>query len=185
MQLLLFGFAIQPGPLAAVPLGGLEYCAPLLLGVDCALYACHEGVPILVRAKRSVVRGSQPFSSFLMRFLSFADTSVRPSRRRVRVLGLYSSRCLRLAFSRTIFPVPVRRNRFEAPLWDFALGMSCRVLWFCLFSSAIRLALRGPAAPLEPLLVAPPWRESSRRGAGPAPSSCCGRPAWLTSRRSR
>jgi hypothetical protein len=27
------------------------------------------------------------------------------------------------AFSRTIFPVPVRRNRLEAPLWVFALGM--------------------------------------------------------------
>jgi hypothetical protein len=28
-----------------------------------------------------------------------------------------------LAFWRTILPVPVRRNRFEAPLWVFAFGI--------------------------------------------------------------
>jgi hypothetical protein len=42
MQLLLFGFAVKPGPLAAVTLGRLEECPPLLLGIDCALDAGHE-----------------------------------------------------------------------------------------------------------------------------------------------
>src|ERR1700744_6058811 len=65
----------------------------------------------------------QPFSSFLTRLVSLADTVVRPSRRRVRLVGLCSSRWRRPAFSRTIFPVPVRRNRFDAPLWVLALGM--------------------------------------------------------------
>src|SRR5581483_11727854 len=68
-------------------------------------------------------RGSQPFSRLLTRLVSLADTVVRPSRRRVRLVGLCSSRCRRLACWRTIFPVPVRRNRFDAPLWVLALGM--------------------------------------------------------------
>ena len=46
MQLLLFGLAVQPRPLTAIALRCLEYCAPLLLGVDCALHACHGSVPI-------------------------------------------------------------------------------------------------------------------------------------------
>src|SRR5882757_9330339 len=50
MQLLLFGLAVKPGPLSAVALRGLEDCTPLLLGVECALHACHGGVPILVRS---------------------------------------------------------------------------------------------------------------------------------------
>src|ERR1700758_408679 len=41
MQLLLFGFAIEPGPLAAIAFRGLEDAAPLLVGVDRPLYACH------------------------------------------------------------------------------------------------------------------------------------------------
>src|SRR5581483_1162616 len=73
----------------------------------------------------------QPLSSFLTRLVSLADTVVRPSRRRVRVLDLCSSRCLRLAFSRMIFPVPVRRKRFDAPLCDLVLGICLSVL--CLF----------------------------------------------------
>ena len=52
MQLLLFGLAVEPGPLAAVALRGLEDGTPLLLGVECALHACHGGVPILVRSVR-------------------------------------------------------------------------------------------------------------------------------------
>ncbi len=99
MQLLLFGFAVQPRPLAAVALGRLEYCAPLLLGVDCALHACH-GVFLFSFGSKGQVRAAdaQPFSSLLTRLLSLADTSVRPSRRRVRVLDLCSSRWRRSAF---------------------------------------------------------------------------------------
>src|SRR5947209_779058 len=69
------------------------------------------------------VPAGQPFSSLLTRLVSLADTVVRPSSRRVRVDGLCSSRCRRLAFWRRIFPVPVRRNRFDDPLWVLALGM--------------------------------------------------------------
>src|SRR5690348_2091726 len=68
-------------------------------------------------------RGGQPFSRLLTRLVSLADTVVRPSRRRVRLVGLCSSRCRRLACWRRILPVPVRRNRFAAPLWVFTLGM--------------------------------------------------------------
>src|SRR5690606_16750166 len=82
------------------------------------------GGSYLVRTRRfGAVAEDQPFSILLTRRLSAADTSVRPARRRVRVLGLCSSRCRRFAFWRTILPVPVRRNRFAAPLWVFALGM--------------------------------------------------------------
>jgi hypothetical protein len=35
-----------------------------------------------------------------------------------------------LAFWRTTLPVPVSRNRLEAPLWVFALGMVSLVLTF-------------------------------------------------------
>src|ERR1700731_2761714 len=83
-------------------------------------------VPTLVQAvngSKGLVPADQPLSSFLTRLMSLADTVVRPSSRRVRVDGLCSSRCRRLAFWRRIFPVPVRRNRFEAPLWVLALGM--------------------------------------------------------------
>src|SRR6185295_11591144 len=121
MQLLLFGFAVQPRALTAVALGCLEYCAPLLVGVHCALYACHGSVPI--RSGRTGLGGCQPLSSFLTRLVSLAATSVRPSSRRVRFDALCSSKCRRLAFWRTIFPAPVARNRFEAPLWVFALGI--------------------------------------------------------------
>src|SRR5262249_48025460 len=79
-------------------------------------------VPILVRGK-GLRAGRQPFSSFLTRRASLVDTVVRPSRRRVRVVGLSSKLCRRNAFWRTIFPVPVRRNRLLAPLWVLALGM--------------------------------------------------------------
>src|SRR6185437_6986034 len=41
MQLLLFGFAVEPGSLAAIALRGLQDAAPLLVGVDRPLHACH------------------------------------------------------------------------------------------------------------------------------------------------
>src|SRR5215472_4972222 len=84
----------------------------------------------MVRCRGSGARSieAQPFSSELIRLVSLAETVVRPSSRRVRLVGLCSSRCRRLAFWRTIFPVPVRRNRFDAPLWGLALGMFPLVL---------------------------------------------------------
>src|SRR6202453_737811 len=135
MQLLLFGFAVEPGALAAIAFRGLEDAAPLLVGVDCPLDACHgcsysrSDVKGQTAGGRLVVYGSsggsavQPFSSELTRLVSLAETVVRPSSRRVRLLALCSRRCRRPAFWRTIFPVPVRRNRFDAPLWVLALGM--------------------------------------------------------------
>src|SRR6516162_162612 len=79
----------------------------------------------MVRCRRSGARAlsAQPFSSELTRLVSLAETVVRPSSRRVRLVGLCSSRCRRLAFWRTIFPAPVRRKRFDAPLWVLALGI--------------------------------------------------------------
>src|SRR6201998_2123409 len=84
----------------------------------------------MVRCRCQVVarRDGQPFNNELIRLLSCAEPAVRPSSRRFRLVGLCSSRCRRLAFWRTIFPVPVRRNRFEAPLWVLALGMLPLVL---------------------------------------------------------
>src|SRR5271169_6475297 len=73
-----------------------------------------------------VRRAVQPFSSELTRLVSLAETVVRPSSRRVRLLALCSRRCRRLALWRTIFPVPVRRNRFDAPLWVLVLGICFR-----------------------------------------------------------
>src|SRR5580693_10036742 len=134
MQLLLFGFAVEPGALAAIAFRGLEDAAPLLVGVDCPLYACHGCSYSRSDVKGQTARGParciwvvrravQPFSNVLTRLVSLAETVVRPSSRRVRLLALCSRRCRRLTFWRTIFPVPVRRNRFDAPLWVLALGM--------------------------------------------------------------
>src|SRR6201996_187911 len=137
MQLLLFGFAVEAGPLAAIALGGLQNGAPLLLGVDCPLYACH-GVFLSSSGRKGgyavafVTVAGQPLSNLLTRLVSLPDTVVRPSSRRVRVLDLCSSKCRRLAFSRTIFPVPVRRNRFDAPLWLLVLGI-CLQSSVCLY----------------------------------------------------
>src|SRR6185437_15390984 len=133
MKLLLFGLAVEPGSLAAIALRGLQDAAPLLVGVDRPLHACHWMFLLSFTISWSGRRASsrcgsgrrvgQPFSRRLMRLVSLADTVVRPSRRRVRLVGLCSSRCRRLACWRTILPVPVRRNRFDAPLWVLALGM--------------------------------------------------------------
>src|SRR5581483_7857636 len=41
MKLLLFGLAVEPGSLAAIALRGLQDAAPLLVGVDRPLHACH------------------------------------------------------------------------------------------------------------------------------------------------
>src|SRR5271156_6546907 len=189
MQLLLFGFAVEAGTLGAVAFRGLQYGAALLVGVDCPLYACH-GV-FLSSCGRSGCSGDgaltgagQPFSSFLTRLVSLADTVVRPSSRRVRVLGLCSSRWRRLAFWRTILPVPVRRNRFDAPLWVLVLGMCpqfCGVSWATVRR---RYSVVRPEA-WDQWPVPPRGHGSSRRGAVPTPSSCCARPAWPTSRRIR
>src|ERR1700679_3547870 len=103
MQLLLFGFAVETGPLAAIAFGSLQDGAALLVGVDCPLHACH-GV-FLSSCGRSSCSGAvlvtvagQPFSIFLTRLVSLADTTGRPSSRRVRLVGLCSSRWRRPAF---------------------------------------------------------------------------------------
>src|ERR1700741_1726944 len=80
----------------------------------------------MVQVRRRVrypVLWGQPLSSELTRLVSLAATVVRPSSRRVRLVGLCSSRCRRLAFWRTIFAVPVRRNRLDAPLWVLVFGI--------------------------------------------------------------
>src|SRR6185437_1934919 len=41
VQRLLFGLAVQPGPLAPIPAGPLENYPALLVGIDRPLYACH------------------------------------------------------------------------------------------------------------------------------------------------
>src|ERR1700760_1441875 len=96
--------------------------------------------------------GGQPFNNALTRLVSLAATVVRPSSRRVRFDGLCSSRCRRLAFWRTILPAPVRRNRFEAPLWVLALGIFpltlLAVQFFCLaLVSLVRRRCRRPRPP--------------------------------------
>src|SRR5271163_2677087 len=111
-----------------------------------------------------VRRAVQPFSSELTRLVSLAETVVRPSSRRVRLLALCSRRCRRLAFWRTIFPVPVRRNRFDAPLWVLALGIFPQFLGSFEF-----LGPRCPASgQLGEGLVSP---AASISCAGPAPGS--------------
>src|SRR5271168_2894102 len=103
MQLLLFGFAVEAGSLAAVAFRGLQDGAALLMGVDRPLHACH-GV-FLSSCGRSGCSGAVlltgaglPFSVLLPRLVSLPDTAVRPSSRRIRVLDLCSSRWRRLAF---------------------------------------------------------------------------------------
>src|SRR5699024_2146899 len=49
--------------------------------------------------------------------------SVRPSSRRVRLLGFFSMMWRRLACWRTSLPVPVFRKRLAVPLWVFIFGM--------------------------------------------------------------
>src|SRR4029077_16783678 len=57
-------------------------------------------------------------------FLTSAGASVTSrARRRVRLLGLCSSRWFRFARRRITLPVAVSRNRFPAPLWGFIFGM--------------------------------------------------------------
>src|SRR5271154_426205 len=116
--------------------------------------------------RRLCCAAGQPFSSFLTRLVSLADTVVRPSSRRVRVLGLCSSRWRRLAFWRTILPVPVRRNRFDAPLWVLVLGMCpqfCGVSWATVRR---RYSVVRPEA-WDQWPVPPRGHGSSRRGAVP------------------
>src|SRR4029077_10259960 len=58
------------------------------------------------------------------RFLSPPVTSAGRARRRVRLVGFFSSRWARNAFRRMIFPVPVTLNRLAAPRWVFIFGIT-------------------------------------------------------------
>src|SRR5215831_7143057 len=62
-------------------------------------------------------------SSFLIFLTSAGASVVSPASRRVRRLGLCSSRWFRFARRRITLPVAVSRNRFPAPLWVFIFGM--------------------------------------------------------------
>src|SRR5215471_3735973 len=66
-------------------------------------------------------------SSFLIFLTSAGASVVSPASRRVRRLGLCSSRWFRLARRRITLPVPVSRNRFADPLWVFILGIGRRL----------------------------------------------------------
>src|SRR6185312_11875574 len=186
MQLLLFSFAIQSRPLTAVTLRCLEHCSPLLLGVDCALHACHGSVPIRSGcAGVGLLAVKQLLDAFRVvgRHLGAALEPTGPGAglplEHVATVGLLAH-----DLSGPGAPESLRSAAMGLRLWHVSS-----------FSSVLRLSLRVvPArAPGSVLLVvpaghlrrAPPWRESSRRGAEPAPSSCFGRPAWRTSRRSR
>src|SRR6476620_6229273 len=74
--------------------------------------------------------GCQRPSSLSTFFFSLPTTSASRPRRRVRLLGFFSSRCERYAFRRTTFPVPVTRKRLAAPRWVFIFGirlLRCRL----------------------------------------------------------
>src|SRR6476646_7729963 len=186
MQLLLFGFAIQARPLTAVTLRCLEYCAALLLRVYCALHACHESLPISL--------GSCTGSSSAVQQLLDAGLVVgRHLGATIEPTGALGRLMLEQVPTVGLLAHDLAGPGQPEPLGSAAMGL--RLWHMSSFSSALRLSLRvvPPRAPGSVLLVvpaghlrrAPPWRESSRRGAEPAPSSCFGRPAWRTSRRSR
>src|SRR4051812_1998582 len=56
-------------------------------------------------------------------FLSPPRSSEPRARRRVRLLGFFSSRWARNALRRRILPVPVTLKRLAAPRWVFILGI--------------------------------------------------------------
>src|SRR5665213_1136966 len=95
MQQLLFGLAVEPRALAAVPTCPLEDNPALLLGVNRPLHACHLETPCSVRrptgpAHRTTSRANYRPSSFLARLVSGADATTSLLRRRVKVDGLCS-----------------------------------------------------------------------------------------------
>src|SRR5688572_14961307 len=62
-------------------------------------------------------------SNFLALAASPGATTLSPSSRRVRVLGLCSFRCILPAWRCMSLPVPVNLNRFLAPECVFIFGM--------------------------------------------------------------
>src|SRR4029079_5436811 len=58
------------------------------------------------------------------RSLSRPWTSAGRPRRRVRLVGFFSSRCARFALRLVILPVPVTLKRLAAPRWVFIFGIS-------------------------------------------------------------
>src|SRR3954464_717554 len=61
------------------------------------------------------------------RFLSPPVTSAGRARRRVRLVGFFSSRWARFALRLVILPVPVTLKRLAAPRWVFIFGMSTQL----------------------------------------------------------
>src|SRR5262245_35973001 len=72
--------------------------------------------------RRGVVQ--VPPSSFWTFFFSAPVTSAGRPRRRVRLLGFFSSRCDRYCLRRNTRPVPVTLKRFAAPRCVFCFGIS-------------------------------------------------------------
>ena len=106
-------------------------------------------------------------------FLSPPMTSAARPRRRVRLLGFFSSRCARYALRRRILPVP---GDLEA-LGGAAVGLHLR------HHAAPSLGWRvvGVGSALVPAAFGPSgfaraWLRPSLLGRGAAPWSCCGRP---------
>src|SRR5919206_3370603 len=62
-------------------------------------------------------------------FLSPPSNSEPRPRRRVRLLGFFSSRWARNALRRRILPVPVAANRLAAPRWVFIFGIGALRSW--------------------------------------------------------
>src|SRR4029450_3101779 len=115
-------------------LGGSRGVVPL------AMYSC---VPLPASGVQGFVRcsahGNQAQellpSSFLALAASPGASTASPSRRRVRVLGLCSFRCILPALRCMSLPVPVNLNRFLAPECDFIFGMFDPFLVYVLASS--------------------------------------------------
>src|SRR5699024_7138773 len=164
---LLLGLAVQARALPAVALGGLKYDPTLLLCVDGSLHACHwsiltcRGGHLSVTGSSGMERAQSPRSR-LTRGTSASATSVRPSSRRVRLLGFFSMMWRRLACWRTSLPVPVFRKRLAVPLWVFIFGMiassshgsSRMTRWGLGWADAVRpVVCRCPPGGLSGVLV--------------------------------
>src|SRR5215211_1745546 len=117
---LLLGFPVKPRTLRTVAGRLIENFTTLLLCIDGALDACHRSYSLDLGEI-----GSQALlpSSFLALAASPGARTLSPSRRRVRVLGLCSFKCILPAWRCMSLPAPVNLNRFLAPECVFIFGM--------------------------------------------------------------
>src|SRR5215203_6913179 len=116
---LLLGLAVEPRALPPIAGGLLQDIPALLVCVDRALDACHV---LLLVSEADCGQARLPSSRRALLASPGASTA-SPSRRRVRVLGLCSFRCILPALRCMILPVPVNRNRFLAPECVFIFGI--------------------------------------------------------------